>query len=88
MLMHLGCCEPSTRIESWCSAQLNRHPALGTLNDRINIEGSGEAEWLRRTKPNNSFNASGNRVAFMRDLALMMLYAAALIRALGGFLFL
>jgi hypothetical protein len=23
------------------------------------IEGSGEKEWQRRTKPNNSFNASG-----------------------------
>ena len=83
MLMHLGCCEPSTRIESWCSAQLNRHPALGTLNDRINIEGSGEAEWLRRTKPNNSFNASGISLSLMLDLAFAAMLPAALIRALG-----
>jgi len=28
-------------------AELNRHAALGTLNDRIKIEGSGDKELLK-----------------------------------------
>jgi hypothetical protein len=26
---------------------MNRHAAASVLNDRINVEGSGEAEWLK-----------------------------------------
>jgi hypothetical protein len=33
--------------------------AVGVLNDKSNLEGSGNAEWQHRTKPNNSFDASG-----------------------------
>jgi len=39
--------------------ELNHHAAAGALDDRINRESSGKAEWQRRTKPNNSFNRSG-----------------------------
>jgi hypothetical protein len=35
---------------------MNRHAASGKLNARINGERSGEAEWLRCTKSNNSFD--------------------------------
>ena len=38
--------------------KLHRHAALRMLNDKIDIERSGEAKWSRRTKSNNSFNLS------------------------------
>jgi hypothetical protein len=47
---------------------MNRHAALGALNDSINIDGSGAAEWQRRTKPNNSFNRSGMSLPFIRKI--------------------
>jgi len=48
--------------------ELNRHAALGALNDRINIEGLGHAEWFKRTKPNNSLNPTGMSMAFIENL--------------------
>ena len=54
------------------------------LKGRINIEGSGNAEWLRCTKPNNSLNRSANSAVFMRETMLViMVRRARLIRALG-----
>jgi hypothetical protein len=35
---------------------MNRQSAMGMSDDRINEEGSGKKEWLRRTKSNNSLN--------------------------------
>jgi hypothetical protein len=63
MLLQLEWCEPRVSIEPWCSGQMKRQTALGTLNDRNKQECSEEAEWLRRTKSNNSLNptlASGS----------------------------
>jgi hypothetical protein len=64
MLMLLECCEPRTRVESCCFGELKRHEALGTLNDKINIESSGDAERQRRTKPNNSLNPTPRQQSF------------------------
>jgi hypothetical protein len=38
---------------------MNRHAASNEMNDRINGESSGGAEWFSRTKSNNSLDASG-----------------------------
>jgi hypothetical protein len=45
---------------------MNRHAALGKQNDKINGEGSGEEEWSRRTKSNNSLNPTANSLPFIR----------------------
>jgi hypothetical protein len=66
--MWLECYEPRTNSESRCPGELNRHPAVNILNDRINIEGLGSTEWLRCTKPNKRFDRSGNSAAFIRQL--------------------
>jgi hypothetical protein len=47
---------------------MNRHAALGASNGGINIEGSGKADWLRCTKPNNSFNRSGVSLDVIRKI--------------------
>jgi len=47
---------------------MNRHAAMGALNDKINLEGSGEEERLRRTKSNNSFDRSGMSTPFIRKI--------------------
>jgi hypothetical protein len=44
---------------------MNRQAALRVLNDTINREGSGNKQWQRRTKSNNSFNRSGDSIFFM-----------------------
>ncbi len=44
---------------------MNRHAAVGTLNDTINAEGSRSQEWSRRTKSNNSFDRSADWMAFI-----------------------
>jgi hypothetical protein len=64
---------------------MNRQAALDTLNDRINGEGSGEVEWLRWTKSNNSFNPTRDCVPFILVLRVedwMLLARGGLIRAL------
>ena len=69
--------------------QMNRQRAAGTLNDRINGERSGAAEWQRRTKPNNSFNPTRLSVAFINvgcwDLCCVVMSAVGLIRALDAY---
>jgi hypothetical protein len=45
--------------------ELNRHAALAALNDKIHLEGSRVAEWLRRTKPNKRFDRSGMSLPFI-----------------------
>jgi len=53
------------------------------LNDTINSERSGEAEWARRTKSNNSLNRSANSAAFIENLrGFGIACAHRLIRAL------
>jgi hypothetical protein len=47
---------------------MNRHRALGAMNDRNKRAGSGEEERLRRTKSNNSLNPTGNSMAFIRKI--------------------
>ena len=47
---------------------VNRHEPLIMMDDTIKVEGSGNKEWLRRTKPNNSFNRSGNSAAFIPEV--------------------
>jgi hypothetical protein len=43
---------------------MNRRAAVGALGDRIEGSRSGEAERLRCTKPNNSFNRTRLEAAF------------------------
>lgn len=38
------------------------------LNGRIKDEGSGEAEWLRRTKSNKRIEPTGDSGAFIREI--------------------
>jgi hypothetical protein len=47
---------------------MNRHAAVGMMNDKISREGSGNKEWQRRTKSNNSFNRSGISLPFIESL--------------------
>ncbi len=54
--------------------ELNRHAAAGALNDRIESARSGDAEWLRRTKSNNSFDRSGISMAFIVNLDVIRGY--------------
>lgn len=68
MLMLRECSEPGTENRCCCFGKMNRHAALVNPNDKINIEGSGKAEWFGRTKPNNSLNASGFSMDVMRKV--------------------
>jgi hypothetical protein len=72
MLMLLEWFEPRANIKSRGFGQLNRRAASGELNDRIKAAWSGMAEWLRRTKPNKSFDRSGNSAAFIRQLGCLV----------------
>ena len=65
MLLLLAWCEPRADIKSRGFRQLHRHAASGELNDRIKAAWSGMANWLRRTKPNNSLNPTRDSVAFI-----------------------
>jgi hypothetical protein len=47
---------------------LNRHAALGALNDKIKVAGRWRAEWFRPTKPNKRFDRSGMSLAFIENL--------------------
>jgi hypothetical protein len=47
---------------------MNRQAAVSALKDTINVEGSREAEWQHRTKPNNSFNRSGINLNVIENL--------------------
>jgi hypothetical protein len=67
MLLLPEWCEPHADIKSRGFGQLNRRAASGELNNRIKATWSGMAEWLRCTKPNNSFNPSRNSLAFIRE---------------------
>jgi hypothetical protein len=60
---------------------MNRHQAMGTLNDTINIEGSGGSEWFSRTKPNKSLNPTGNSLSFIRKIeGLIRFFPAGYLR--------
>ena len=61
---------------------LNRHVALVALNDRIHLEDSRAAEWLRRTKPNKRFDPSGISLDFIVNLAVAQLSPAGSTAAL------
>jgi hypothetical protein len=50
---------------------MNRHAAVGILDDRISREGSGNQECQRRTKSNNSFDRSANSAAFIRKTRML-----------------
>ena len=69
---------------------MNRHAASGTLSERIAGAGSGNAEWLQRTKSNNSLNptlASESFIIKLADFCYLVCGALAsvgLIRALDG----
>jgi hypothetical protein len=53
------------------------------LNGKISVEGSGEVEWFKRTKSNNSLNASGISMDVIRKIGCCSaILPAALIRAL------
>jgi hypothetical protein len=47
---------------------MNRQKAVGVLDDRIKVEGSGEEERLRWTKSNNSLNPTRVKHLFHREL--------------------
>ena len=85
MLTHIECSEPAPTSRDDYNQRLNRHAAAGTLDDRINLEGSGVAEWLRCTKSNNSLNPTGVSMPFIVNLSLARLCSGGLIRALGAF---
>jgi TonB family protein len=55
-------------IEHRIFGEMNRHAATGALGDRIERGRSGNAEWQRPTKSNNSFNPTGNSGAFIEKL--------------------
>jgi hypothetical protein len=62
---------------------MNRQAAVGTSDDTISREGSGNEEWQRRTKSNNSFDRSANSAAFIVNLRVSAIRRARLIRAFG-----
>ena len=43
--MWLECYEPRVNIGNLYLVELNRQAAMGAMNDKMNVEGSGEAEW-------------------------------------------
>jgi predicted RNA binding protein YcfA (HicA-like mRNA interferase family) len=47
---------------------LNRPAAVEALNERLNLERSGKAEWQRHTKPNHSLNRTRHRAALKFDV--------------------
>jgi hypothetical protein len=65
---------------------MNRHAALGKSNDTISHEGSGNEEWSRRMKSNNSLNPTRLSMSFINlgwwDLPCVIMSAVGLIRAL------
>ena len=65
LLMLLEWCEPHAGIEHEHVEQVNRQKAEDVLDETINVEGSGNAEWSRRTKSNTSLNPTRGRMAFM-----------------------
>jgi hypothetical protein len=57
---------------------MNRLRAMGALGGRINGDGSGKEEWLRRTKSNKSLNPTGLSVSFIEKLAVAQLSSGGL----------
>jgi hypothetical protein len=47
---------------------MKRHAALGKWNGTTSLEGSGNEEWLGRTKSNNSFDRSGISLDVIRQI--------------------
>jgi len=64
---------------------MNRPPAVGSLDDRINIEGSKNAERLLRTQPNKRFDPTGWSLAIIENLSLAQLFPGGSIAALDGY---
>jgi hypothetical protein len=67
---------------------MHRHKAVDVLNDKINVEGSGNEEWLGCTKSNISFNPTRLRLSLINigcwDLYCVESSAGGLIRALDS----